>query len=431
MLLTYRKQREILFRSVSNSVFEIGCLLKFILQLNTNVCKRSLYLKLKGVIFKLKAKVILKIVRNTNIITICIIILSLGFLYVFKFETSFLAREWEKVGKFTRIIVPDTLLYRIIADDYEISNGDVFNSGKNMLVPVLLWKMVAGNYYLALLVNIGFLFGIIKTYFDVQKLLNLQNPLRNSIVVLFSSPVIIFYSIGMLKELPSAFFLLFVTKNYLKGRNILFIFSSMLLVAVRYQYGSYIVLLLSHRFFKRFTARSKAIVFFALMVFYPAFKGNFVFQSEATALYRQEFKTDTIGGRVEEIRDNIYVLSSGAIIFRTLQTVFEPLITLFKNSLLFEDGYLSLNHLVETIFSLGSIPVMINFLRLSGAVIVGNQIRSNHDLSFDVLIMLILVGGFSFIHYRYIMPFMPLIFLFSGTKIVVANLNRKSAEIVG
>jgi hypothetical protein len=370
-------------------------------------------------------------VKNINALIICIIILILGLIYILKFETSLLSKEWQNVGKFTRIIIPDTLLYRIIADDYEILSGDVFNSGKNMLAPVVLWKMVAGNYYLALLVNIFFLFGIIKTYFEVQKLLNLQNSLINPIVMLFSSPVIIFYSIGMLKELPSAFLLLLITKNYLKGKNILFIVSGILLVAVRYQYGLYIILLLINRFFKRVTAKSKAIAIVALLFLYPAYRSNFMFQSETSALYRQEFKTDTIGGRVEEIRDNIYFLSFGAIIFRALQSTFEPLITLFKDSLLFEDGCLSLNHLVEIIFSLGSVPILINFFRFSGAVIVSDQIRSNYDLSFDVLAMLILTGGLSFIHYRYTMPLMPLIFLFGGAKRVVANSNRKSAEMVG
>ena len=138
---------------------------------------------------------------------------------------------------------------------------------------------------------------------------------------------------------------------------------------------------------------------------YPYIRSLNIFSLDSILLYRED-SLETGGALIELIRDEIPGLSSIAILVRVIQSVFEPILTFVKNPTIFEDGGLS----IYTVSGLPEALVLAPFWILAGVGIV-REVVARKEGSRDIqkmyaliVLFVIPVGGFSFIHHRYLFP---------------------------
>jgi len=152
----------------------------------------------------------------------------------------------------------------------------------------------------------------------------------------------------------------------------------------------------------------------ALSLIYPVIISFGMLEMEAVERFRSS-QTETYGAIIENIRNNYYGFSFFAIVVRVLQTLFEPMFGFIPNPIeyFYEEGMFSIFRFVQVSTILIMMPYiyktvfkMINLYRLDGYL--HNSINALYVI---ILLSFFLVGGFSFIHHRYLVPFFPLIMI--------------------
>jgi hypothetical protein len=180
-----------------------------------------------------------------------------------------------------------------------------------------------------------------------------------------------------------------------------------------------LILVLAFMYFGSFGKnKTKAALIFLMSIsaLYPAISSFPILSPSATEYYRELYgASGSLGSVVETVRSSIYGLSLFAVTFRVLQTLFEPILLIVSRGSFYEDGSFSVFDFMQFITSCLYIYFLVNFLkRLKILFGHGKHIQVEiHFVYIFVLVSLILVCGFSFIHHRYSLPFFPLLIIAS------------------
>jgi hypothetical protein len=337
-----------------------------------------------------------------------------GYIYISFFEVNLVSGDWLSVDGFARIIIPDTLLYLVIIDSDNVLTSILFSGVKNTLVPSLLWAASGFDWYIVFIINIVIVCFI--AYY-MQHLAGQYQIPRNStqlaIVIILLLPTTIYYTVGALKELPMALLMLASLYYYnLKKFKVAFVMIT-LFVMVRYQLVVVVVLLFIFGYSRK-TLRWAVIVMFSLAAIYPMLSNIDMLSASSTEVFRDEYGVHgSIGGQVEAIRSNVYLISAFAVAVRVFQSLFEPLFGFVKDFTFYENGDLSVYKVVHFFSTIMVLPYIYLFVRkLKFIVFTKVKIRKDVQTIFaSLFISFILVGGFSFIHGRYLIPFFPLMLI--------------------
>jgi len=335
-----------------------------------------------------------------------------GCLYINFFEVSLADGYWLSVDGFSRIVIPDTFLYSDIIDVNNVITSLAESGVKNALVPALIWYAVGFDWYLTFFLNIFLIYcctlymkGLAKQYgISVIRA-------RSAVVVFLIMPTTIYYAIGALKELPMMLGFLAILYHYNSRNFKAVLLAALFLVATRYQLAFVVLLLI---FISRFRnpIRVACGAMLGVSAIFPLI-GHFDILSAANV---QEFRfnygaSGSFGERVEFVRDNFYFLSAFSVVIRVFQSLFEPIIGLVHNFSFYEDGDLSIYRIVSVISNCFCAPYIALFvIKLKDVVLACSRINKEVQLIYATLVVsLIIIGGFSFIHGRYLVPFIPMI----------------------
>jgi len=342
--------------------------------------------------------------------------MTVGCLYIIFFKESLVNGEWISTNGYARIIIPDTLLYSDIVDDNNIIESITLSGVKNTFVPSFLWIISGFDWFNMLFINIGFVYLI--TYY-MERLANQYDiPWRKAqlaIVIFLALPTNIYYSIGALKELPMAALLLASLYYFNLRRFKLALLMVVLLIMVRYQIAIVIFLLFISSISNK-TMRASFIILLLLSAIYPLLNSLDILSQDATQSFRMDWGVaNSIGSKIENIRNNYFLLSTFAVIVRCFQSLFEPIIGFFQSFTFYEYKDLSISLITHIPSNIIMLPyIYLFFKKLVYIVYIDKIIIDKVQTIYALLLILIvLIGGFSFIHNRYLIPVYPLMIIAS------------------
>jgi hypothetical protein len=337
---------------------------------------------------------------------------------------------WENVNGFTRIIIPDTFLYRNVVDFSNPFTSIVFAGIKNSIGPSFIWFITNGKWVLVSFVNAVFLFielmYIAKTarFFSVP-----SNKIFSMMILIALLPSTIYHSVGALKEVPTLAFMSGFFYHYLKGERIKCILYMGLLIIFRYQIWMALSLFLLT---DQFNKKSFSIAFLFIIILsavFPFIQKFGVLYNETTELYREQNGVESsLGGGIEYIRNTIPIISAFAVIIRVIQTIYEPFFNLIRSFTFFENGNLSIINVVYFSSLLFLFRYWFAFLKHIGSLLLNPSRVSRNVMRLYLLCLVTLVptAGFSFIQPRYLYPITSLIVLAA----IVYPKNEKSSKLL-
>lgn len=341
---------------------------------------------------------------------------AVGYLYINFFEVSLVNGDWLSVDGFARIIVPDTLIYSGIIDLDNIFASIFFSGIKNTFIPSLLWVLSGFDWYIVFFINILLICYIVFYMGRLARQYQIPwNKAQLAIVVFLLLPTTVYYTVGALKELPMALLMLAGLYYFNLKKFKVALLMIALLVMVRYQLAVVVILLLIVGRSRK-PMRVAVFVMFSLAAIYPILSSFDILSAEVAEAYRDEFGVPgSIGGVVEDVRNNFYLISAFAIVIRVFQSLFEPIIGVFQDFTFYENNDLSVYRIAHVFSTVMVLPYIYMFMRkLKSIVFAKTKIRKDVQTIFALLfISLISVGGFSFIHGRYLIPFFPLLIIAS------------------
>jgi len=188
---------------------------------------------------------------------------------------------------------------------------------------------------------------------------------------------------------------------------LLFIFRYQLLIIPIYLY--YITYIKAKQYKYAF------IPFILLLCIYPILSNLDMFSSSVTETFRENSSGASIGAKIEYLRNNVYILSFFSILIRTFQTLFEPILSFINNPSFYEKGNLSIYSLQQFLSNIIMLFYIKKFI-FNSFFIIKNKSKIKTDVKtmyFLVIFLVILIGGTSFIHARYLYPFFPAIIILS------------------
>lgn len=252
--------------------------------------------------------------------------------------------EWEHLFGFTRIVIPDTLLYLQIAQARSVTEFLLLAAVKNSIAPSLVWFLLYKNWYLVTLFN-ALCFSLVLVY--TRRILLLLDPEQRrkfpSIAVVLTIACS-YYAVGSLKEIPTllgltAFVYCFLTQQ--RARAVLWF---AFLLAFRFQFaylvlGAYLATKLRRNPF-RMTLLTLAVI----GAIFPLVSLLQVFTPGALSNLRLAAAGNSVGSLVEYVRSHMLGLSLIAILIRIGQSILEPLVLLVRTRSFYEAGSLSLFH---------------------------------------------------------------------------------------
>ena len=210
-------------------------------------------------------------VWNIKRIALLVFLYLLVLLYISFFYEFLEYGEWLYVKDFARIVVPDTYIYQTIGDQsyfHEVINAAII---KNSIFPAIIWFLFDGNWLTVGLFNIVILFLIsvymerIARFFCVKR-----SRVKIGIVVFLIMPSSIIYSVGALKELPSALLMLVFLHGLIAKKYKEIFVAATLLVLARYQFIVLITLIiLISLFVRKYKFRTTLFVILVFAALYP------------------------------------------------------------------------------------------------------------------------------------------------------------------
>lgn len=361
-----------------------------------------------------------RIVSIKLLILIEVFILLVAFLicimYIDFFHEYFQEERYLNILNYTRIIAPDTFLYKsLINEDFPLQSI-ISSNVKNNIIPSAIWYIFNYNYYAVLMFNIAII-AIIVIY--VYKLSFSFQIAKNRIllysVLFIAIPSTLYYSIGSLKELITCFLLISFVYHFKKGHILKLAVVSLFIILVRYQLVVILLFIFFLNHFKNIQFRMGLFILLFISFLYPLLVYLDIFlYGDATKLYRIYYgKLSSIGHYIEIMRD-IPILSIISICIRSIQTIFEPILSI--HIAMFEDGRISIYALQQFISIVFLLPFLYTFFKKAFYVVFfGTKIKKDVQMIYIfILSYLILVGGFSFIHHRYLYPLFILIIVASA-----------------
>jgi hypothetical protein len=158
--------------------------------------------------------------------------------------------------------------------------------------------------------------------------------------------------------------------------------------------------------------RAAAIWLCVISMAYPLFANIDILSSEATKLFREDSGT-SMGAVVETVRSNVPVLSAIAISIRVMQSIFEPLVPAPDTYWIFEGDSISVLAIAYIISFFIMLPFWWRAMWASTRMLLVSRpvSRGASSLYALILIYVVLVGGFSFVHHRYLFPITALLML--------------------
>ena len=327
-------------------------------------------------------------------------------LYTKIFYEALISEDWYSVDGFRRIVIPDTFLYKNLLESEASIYLIAFSGIKNSIGPSLIWFLAGMNWYVVVLINAVFVYISLKYLVQIGSYFYLHiHPIFIFIILLGVMPTAIYYSIGSLKELPMICGFTGFFYHYLKRQKVLWVTFFLLLVFFRYQIFIPLIIFVVLGKYSRRPLRVSIFLVIFISSIYPYIRSLNIFSLDSILLYRED-SLDTSGALIELIRDEIPGLSSIAILVRVIQSVFEPILIFIKNPTIFEDGGLS----IYTASGLPEALVMAPFWILAGIGIMREIVackegsRDIQKMYALIVLFAIPVGGFSFIHHRYLFP---------------------------
>ncbi len=322
---------------------------------------------------------------------------------------------WEDINGFTRIIIPDTFIYRNVVDFSNPFTSIVFAGIKNSIGPSFIWYMTNNQWVFVLFVNAVILYVELMYIAKTAQFFNIPRRKTLSIMILIALlPDTLYYSVGALKEIPTLALMSGFFYHYLKYERIKWLLCVFLLIIFRYQIGFALLLFLLADIFNKRSFRFAFLFLIFISALFPLIQNFGVFYNNTTELFREQNGVgSSLGGGVELIRDKIPVISIFAILIRIIQSIFEPFFYLFRNFTFFEDENLSIINVVLFLSSVFLFSYWLSFLKRIGSLLLHPSFVSRDIMRLYLLCLVVLVptAGFSFIHHRYLYPITSLIIL--------------------
>ncbi len=282
--------------------------------------------------------------------------------YVSVFHTYLVNDEWEDILGMTRVVIPDTFLYAAIVDPNDIYTSIIVSGVKNALGPSLLWYLVGFDWYIMSLLNALFIYLIILYFEKLARIYHLSKAAsRWSVLLLVFLPATLYYSVGALKELPMILLLLMTVYYYVSKSYAHAITAALLLVLFRYQLIVILTFVALLGAFRRDVSRRALVGVLLVAAIYPALTDLQIISQAATESYRELYGNEkSAGAMVENIRDNVYAASLVAVIFRTVQSFSDPIITFVVRGSFYEGDSVSVFGVVEFFHQSRNCPVRRN-----------------------------------------------------------------------
>lgn len=327
--------------------------------------------------------------------------------YIGAFHAALLDGEWLNVGGYTRLLIPDTFLYRDLLEE-DLALGFFVAGVKNAIGPALLWLVAGGNWYAVAVINAGLLLLTLVYARAICRHLDVSpGATRATLLILGFLPVMFFHSVGALKELPTLAATTGFVYHWMRGHTWRWLVMAIVLVLLRYQLVPVLCAFTLVDRFARNRVRAAVLLMLALSAAYPLFSSAQLVARDATELYREEASSSSIGALVENVRSNVPGLSSLAVAVRVLQTISEPFQAPFR-----EDGSLSVLGIVYAVSLFLMVPAWSRTaIRLWQHLLAPrSQTDAASLLAFTVL-FIVPVAGFSFVHHRYLFPVTALLLI--------------------
>lgn len=360
-----------------------------------------------------------------------VVLLLLTLVYVWCFESALLAGELEGYDGFISLFITDTLRYLDLVNSDEWTLLTFAIAGvKNAIAPSLLWDLAGGSWYVMAWINAAIMFASLRYLAKLCWHFQIQRQRAATMIVLLGLlPSVLYFSIGSLKELPTLLALTGFLYHYLKGDRLRWLLWAVALIVLRYQLAAILPLfVLIDRFAKR-PLRVAALFLLVVSMAFPLFSSLNVLSGESTQIYRDELGTEaTSGAQLESIRDGVPILSAAAIVVRTTQSALDPLLTFMNGPYLFQEGLISIEGFAYLSTLLLTLPAWWRAARRTLNAIRVDVSRDVQRLYGLVLLYVVPVGGFSFVHGRYLFPVTALL-LIAGVPVArrAARSHRSSA----
>jgi len=334
--------------------------------------------------------------------------------YLHFFQDAIIDGEWQHANGFARILIPDTYVYlNLLDEDFSIF-GLLLAGVKNAIGPALMWWVVDASWYAILLVNMAIV--LTTTRYIAKICMHFGMPWREAArlcIIIGLLPTTWYHSIGALKELPTLLGMTAFFYYYVTGKSARCFLAAVALVIFRYQLVVILPAFCLIGYFSNKPLRATAVALALVSMAYPALSWLGIFSQETSALYREEAETAGVGAWVETVRDHVPVASALAVFVRVLQTTFEPIITFIGSWSVVEDGDVSIFACAYLSSALMLTPSIWRTGARNWAILRSRQPipKGLQNLYALIIIFAVPVGGYSFIHGRYLFPLTALVLI--------------------
>ena len=333
--------------------------------------------------------------------------------YVANFHSALASGDWIDVKGYTRIVIPDTFVYKDLIDE-ELSLLAISVIGiKNAIGPAIIWNIALSDWFLVVVLNSLMLLALLLYVIELCKHFKIPRQRTRFIVLALGlMPTMAYFSIGALKELPTLLAITAFHFHFIRQQTARWMLMVIILLLFRYQLIAVLgIFYLVDRYAKN-PVRTSVIILLAISMAYPLFSNMNILSSEATALYREESGSST-GGLIEGVRSSVPVASAVAVAVRVVQSILEPLVPAPDTYWFFEGESISVLAITYIISLLLMLPFWWRTAKASYRVTFENSPASRDlaSLYSFIIIFAILVGGFSFVHHRYLFPITALVMI--------------------
>jgi hypothetical protein len=339
------------------------------------------------------------------------VLASAGIVFAAMFYTSVFYQalvdgDMDGMAGFARIVIPDTFFYKTVSEGESAIAVLALSRIKNAVGPGIMWYVAGYNWYSIVAINGVLIFLSLLYLSRIKQYYGLQLSTTVAMVLYIGlAPIFVYYSIGAIKELPTLFGLLGFFYHYLKNQRKRWLIYVLMLIFFRYQIVFPIVTFITLDKVSRKPLKASILIMLAIACIYPYIRSMNVFGSEATELFRED-RLGTSGAFIEHVRETIPVLSVFAVMIRVGQSMFEPLLTFYANPTFLEHGDLSVYLLLNVLQNLTLAPYWI-FVAIAVTRKAMSRKPGPRDIERLYALMVLFVvpiGGFSFIHQRYLFP---------------------------
>lgn len=333
--------------------------------------------------------------------------------YVANFHSALATGDWIDVKGYTRIVIPDTFVYKELIDE-ELSLLAITVAGiKNAIGPALIWNIAFSDWFLVAALNSLMLLALLLYVITLCKHFKVpRSRTRFIVLALGLMPTMAYFSIGALKELPTLLAITAFYFHFIRQQTVRWMLMVIILLLFRYQLIAVLTIFYLVDRYAKNPVRTSMVILLAISMAYPLFSNMNILSSEATALYREESGSST-GGWIEGVRSSVPVASAVAIAIRVAQSILEPLVPAPDTYWFFEGESISVLAIAYIVSLLLMLPFWWQTATASYRITFATSPASRDlaSLYSFIFIFVILIGGFSFVHHRYLFPITALVMI--------------------